>query len=292
MVYAKVVENKEIGRCILPAFFPIGVLANRFGYINQNIKQPKTLEAFHSYLVYDKQLDKMLVKKLKKADKQAYYLSFITRNASEFESTNEFTREYEIVPSDIVLEEEAYGEAAVLTPSLSAQQVPDRKSHHLPELIEEIYDEETTQPVDLEQAGFDKKLTSEQEEAILKTCINYYLLKLGLTPIDRANNHYPLHHLSTKGDALLNYALLDYFMDRHALQLLLANESMKYALARLGFHEFLRVNTHLAGTFFEVIYACAVLQDHDAIQKSMEKELVGEAAFENRLPLLIFKKTE
>lgn len=125
---------------------------------------------------------------------------------------------------------------------------------------------------------------------MLKASINHYLIKIKLKPIDEESNQYPLHFLSTKGDALLKYALLDYFTNRKVLTQLVTNDSMKLALGRMGFYEFLEADSHLAGTFFEVIYACAMLQGNHEIRKKMERVLVGEEAFKTKLPTLKFKK--
>jgi hypothetical protein len=58
----------------------------------------------------------------------------------------------------------------------------------------------------------------------------------------------------------------------------------------MGFYEFLEADSHLAGAFFEVIYACAMLQGNHEIRKKMERVLVGEEAFKTKLPTLKFKK--
>lgn len=282
MAYVKIINNKETGVTILPSYFPIGIIARRFGEVEQVTNRVSKLTNIDRYLVLEG--DKLVLKKIKSVDKQSFLTSFTMRIEEQLDRTNDFTTEYEIFPSDLYFEED-------LKQETSQNNLADSKDDNLDNQAEEqiniIYSDSKTAPIDLYMAS--KPLSSQQEEMVLKASINYYLTAIGLRPIDEQSNHYPLHFLSTKGDALLNYALLDYFTNRKALKQLVTNESMRLALGRLGFYEFLEADSHLAGTFFEVIYACAMLQNEHDIRKKMEQILVGEEAFKTKLPKPKFK---
>ena len=276
MVYVKLIKSSQTGKVILPSHFPFGVLAKRFGDVKKvNVKsyRLKTLSDIDGYLVVEG--DKLVIKPITKSDKGSYLLPFIVRIEEQLERTNDFTRDYEVYPKDIFFETQTPQE-------LEESQGETRETSSV------IFDDEQTEPIDLYYAS--KQLSSQQEEEVLKASINHYLIKIKLKPIDEESNQYPLHFLSTKGDALLKYALLDYFTNRKVLTQLVTNDSMKLALGRMGFYEFLEADSHLAGTFFEVIYACAMLQGNHEIRKKMERVLVGEEAFKTKLPTLKFKK--
>lgn len=277
MTVVKIVSNHQTGKTILPSYFPLGVFVSRFGEASRVTELVRKLSDIDNYLVLED--SKLVIKPIREVDKQSFLTSFIMRIEDQLERTNDFTADYEIYPSDIVFESE-------LKPVIKAttSQIEDKK---IPDTVEGIFSDIKTEPIDLYVAS--KSLTSAQEEVVLKTSINHYLIAFGLKPIDDDSNQYPLHFLSTKGDALLNYALLDYFTNRKALSQLVTNESMKLALGRMGFYEFLEADSHLAGTFFEVVYACAMLQNEHSIRKRMEQTLVGEEAFKNKLPTLKFK---
>lgn len=283
MVSVKIVKSNALGKTILPSYFPIGVIAKRFGYMEYVLEKVSTLHDIDYYLV--KRDEKLVLMKLTNNDKKSYLSSFYMRKESEFDKVNEYTEGYEIFPADILLESE-YLEYLSNEAEENGAQIIERTE--IAEKDETIYSDSKATPIDLYIAK--NSLDSQKEELVLKASINYYLIAIGLKPIDEASNQYPLHFLSTKGDALLKYALLDYFTNRKILDQLVTNESMKLALGRLGFYEFLEADTHLAGTFFEVLYACAMLQNKTDIRKKMEAILVGEEAFKTKLPTLKFKK--
>lgn len=285
MVYVKIVETSRTGRIILPSYFPISVLRKAVGEEVKIINEytPRMTDIV-GYLIKDG--DRFVIKPVSQSDRKAFLTSFTMRIEDLLEATNDFTHEYNIYPSDIVLD----GKSSSSQQKEEEQenlQIIDEYEEDSP-VQEHIYSDIDTMPIDLFVAS--KELTSVQEESVLKTSINHYLIKFGLRPIDEESNKYPLHYLSTKGDTLLGYALLDYFTNRKVLKQLLTNESMKLALGRMGYHEFLEANTHLAGTFFEVIYACAMLQNKNEVRQKMEKVLVGEEAFKTKLPKIKFKE--
>lgn len=190
-----------------------------------------------------------------------------------FDRINEYTYEYNIEGGDLTVDENY--KRYKLT-SLQSEEVQREAK---------LMDESS--PLDMYLAG--KVKTSKDEEIVLKRSINYYLSQLGLNPVENVQE-YPMHFLSTKGDALIQVALLDYFTNRRTLEILSSNASMQLALGRLGFYEFLEVDTHLAGTFFEVLYACAVFQQNSDVCRKFELTLIGEEPMKERLFAVKFKK--
>lgn len=296
MTTVKIYKSNALGMTILPAFFPVGVLAKRFGLMERVTTSVTRLMDIDNYIIL--RGDKIVVTPISPSDKNSFLVSFVSRYSDDLEAVNDFTAEYEIYPSDIYKEEDLDLPQRQLLPdnqpipiqssATTALLVTDKTERKKDVTPSAIYSEDRSSALNLVFAK--NPLNSREEENILKESINYYLIEFGLKPIDKESNQYPIHFVSTKGDVLLNYSLLDYFSERRTLKHLVTNASMQYALGRMGYYEFLEADTHLAGTFFEVIYACAWLQKRQDVVERMEHVLVGDEAFKTKLPSIKFKE--
>lgn len=283
MVFVKVVQNDELGKVVLPGFFPVGVLAKRFGYAQQIQTNTSTrMTDFSAYVIL--QEGKLVVKDLDARDKEGFLQSFAARLEEEIEATNAFTNDHEIFPKDLVLERD-------LNKVNPSEEVMD--TTELRQLVEAKVEKklikEKLAALDVSRVNDD--FSSRLAEESLQDYLNYYLQEFDLKLIDKAKNAYPLTSLAVRGKGLLTYAIAEHFPKLTILERILSNDSIQLALGRLGFYEFLEVDGHLAAVFFEAIYASAALQGKHDIRRKMETVLVGEQAqAEHRARLdLVFK---
>lgn len=289
MVKLRVFETSQTGKVVVPYHFPIGVFASRFGLVTI-VKTPiKHMTKVSRYLDFDRGSEPhFTVRELSEVDRSSRLDDFYFSIKEVFDASNEFTYEYTIDARDISVAEgyKKYNPNRNKTVEVSEGVSEPVEVAPVKSVVAQISLELV--PLDMYKAG--KVATSSDESVLLKESINYYLHRLGLKLLDVESSRYPIHYLSTKGDAMLKVALLDYFSNRKVLDLLSSNASMQLALGRLEFYDFLEVDTHLAGTFFEVLYMCSVLQGNDAVRLLMEKTLVGEQSMTDKLPELKFKE--
>lgn len=140
-------------------------------------------------------------------------------------------------------------------------------------------------PYKLVQKGSLDKLTqprAEVEETYLARSMNYYLECFGLDSLkhyklrsDILKGQKPIHRLGTYGDILIKNFVQQRELFGHEYYYMQSNESMKLALIRLGLDEFAYADTHLAGTVFEVLVACAYTQDNTELFNQLMRELFG-----------------
>lgn len=266
MVFVKIVENDALGKVALPGYFPVGVLAKRFGYTRQVTTDSVTrMTDINVYVVLDE--GKLVVKNLSERDREGFLRSFAARMEEEFEATNVFTMEHEIFPKDIVLEDDVEANRPT-PPVVEAEELRELVESKVEKVVKQDFTRLDPQIV---QGDFDRDLA----EKSLHTAINYYLQEVELKTIDLEQNQYPLSSLAVRGKGLLTYAVAEHFSNLSVLEKLLSNESMQLALGRLGFYEFLEVDAHLAALFFEVLYAAAALQGKHEIRRRLESILVG-----------------
>lgn len=122
---------------------------------------------------------------------------------------------------------------------------------------------------------YSKTMDSLGEHKFLARVINYYLSDLDLERIK--DEEYNIYYLASLGDA---YVLVEVVKrlgrtnkDRYAAYL--SNNQMKSALIQLGFLELYEVNEHHAGSLFEVIFACAILQGNEVVVNALLNSLLG-----------------
>lgn len=273
MVFVKVVENNANGKVILPSYFPIGVYAKRFGYVENVMTNNLTrMTDIDAYLVLDE--GKLVVKKLNEHDKEGFLRSFAARIEDDLEATNNFTMQHEIFPKDIFTEEELANFA-----SFTSDKVEEKAAQTQPtepvvkEEAKPIIPSEGLYPIDPKEVA--DRLRDGEIEGYLSQYINYYLEQLGVKLIDLENNQYSLTLLATKGYGLLSYAIAEYFPSLTALEVVLDDYSLQLALGRLGFFEFFEVDEYLASRYFTALYACVASQGNHELRRHMEETLIG-----------------
>ncbi|KXT74638.1 hypothetical protein STRDD10_00792 [Streptococcus sp. DD10] len=281
MVFVKVVENDELGKVILPGFFPVGVLAKRFGYVRQITTDTITrMTDIDAYVILEN--GKLVVKELKEKDKEGFLRSFAARLEEDIEATNTFTNEHEIFPKDLVFEYD-------VNKLSHSDEVMDTRE--LRQFVEERAVKKTVkdnlEPLDVSVISGD--FSSDLAEKLMQNHLNFYLQQLELRGVDLGKNSYPLSSLAVRGKGLLTYAIAEYFPKLTILERILSNDSIQLALGRLGFYEFLEIDGHLAAVFFEAIYACAALQGKHDIRRKMEIVLVGERGVSAEQKGLVFR---
>lgn len=264
MVYVKLVENEGIGRVILPAHFPIGVLAKRFGFMRQLASDSHTrLTDVDAYLVLEE--GKLVLKPLKDSDKEGFLQSFAARIEDQLEATNNFTMEHAIFPKDILREEELPGRAQ---PEVGQEPAAVPPVRPLPV--------KTADPVRrLDPSQLQENFSKAEAQRCLQDHLNAYLQALGLKSIDYEKSSYDLNTLAIRGKGLLTYAVAERFPRLPVLESLLSQTSIQLGLGRLGFYEFLEADAHLAAVFFEALYAAAAVQGRHEVRRQLEEALTG-----------------
>lgn len=138
-------------------------------------------------------------------------------------------------------------------------------------------------PIPMNSFPIDSEMKTKDENAALKSYINYYLNDLGLKMIEKIgdDNYY---ELSTLGDAKLKYDLrVEYSIAPKDLTILESNEYMKMVLVNLGYFEFFTIPNHLSGTFFEALYFCAIAQNNDKVKNKLQKAILDPYSKHNKL---------
>lgn len=121
-----------------------------------------------------------------------------------------------------------------------------------------------------------KPMTKTEEAYALSSDVNRYLKALNLPIIDEKYLTDNIYRFSTIGDALLKVEAFKHIDDHGTVAYLLTNEQMKSAMVRLGFSEFVRVNTHLAGSYFEAIYYVAHLTEDQKALDLLHQVIFGQ----------------
>lgn len=271
-----VFENKTYGIIIAPRFFPVTILSQKFGYTKFYNEYLNSLDKVSYYIDFNDSRNPLyLLKPIPSPYRSSSAMQFYSAVQDNFSQSNAFTSEYVIEDCDI-------------------EHVDDYKeSHHTSASTSDneftLTRKNSDKLVPLESCGaLELRLDSNEEEALLRAHINYYLNEIGLACIDLEKNNYPLHFLSTKGDSYIYLSLLDHFDSRRAITTVSSNNAMQLALGRSGWVEFLEVHAHLAGTFFEVLYACAHLQKNDTVIRDLEVALVGNVVMSEQSNIVTF----
>lgn len=116
-----------------------------------------------------------------------------------------------------------------------------------------------------------------RENEFLIEHLNYYLKKLGLKQIKNISS-YRIFDLSTIGDKmialdlLLEHGITSSITDVNIIN---SNRLQQFAMAYLGFIEFLYAPEHLAGTFFETIYAISKIQGNQELSNKLTSILIN-----------------
>lgn len=116
-----------------------------------------------------------------------------------------------------------------------------------------------------------------RENELLIEHLNYYLKKLGLKQIKNISS-YRIFDLSTIGDKmialdlLLEHGITSSITDTNIIN---SNRLQQFAMAYLGFVEFLYTPEHLAGTFFETIYAISKIQGNQELSNKLTSILIN-----------------
>lgn len=113
-----------------------------------------------------------------------------------------------------------------------------------------------------------------RESEVLMNQINYYLTKLKLPILRIGIDREAFEELSYRGDLLFKLALQPHG-NNAVLAYLNSNESMKSALIRLGWHEFIDAPSHYAGTVFETIYCIANILDDERAKNILLNSVIG-----------------
>lgn len=145
--------------------------------------------------------------------------------------------------------------------------------NHLMNRLEEENPDFMGKPISIGEYN-SSEMTSTQEGQALKIHLNYYLERLGLKKISNLTTEVnDLFYLGTIGDAFLSYYIKsNYALKSTYSELILSNKFQQSILVHLGFIEFMSVNPHLAGTFFETIIYCAKLQNNDEFLNKILKQ--------------------
>lgn len=136
---------------------------------------------------------------------------------------------------------------------------------------------EVNEDLNLNKPDYSNKATSNNEYAVLKRSINYYLDALNLELLEASTiEHEELQTIARFGDALFDVDLMRE-MKKNGITSpsvkthFSTNENMTNALIRLGFYELTSSNVaiHYAGSLFEAIYWIAYKQGNFEIRKKL-----------------------
>ncbi|MFS1663215.1 hypothetical protein [Streptococcus sp. zg-JUN1979] len=303
MTSFRILHNRDLGNILVPVNFPNNILSRAIGDCQNVIKHYDRMTDISYYMQFivanNHESAPFKLEKVNNYDKKSFIRAFVNRISDNFEEAESFLNEYEIFPQDIECssnkallraeskeEEPSKGEASdedVATPHHSLlSKLPQTNGPFSSESLEILTGG---------NLGENGSITVEQEEILLRDSINYYLTKLGLKTLSKETlETYPLYSLSTKGDALLKVNLMDYFEDYYTHTYFVSNRSMQMAMARLGFIEFLDVNWHIPGTFFEALYFLAYIQDNNDIKHELEVLLLGERVLKEKALVIHFEE--
>lgn len=133
-----------------------------------------------------------------------------------------------------------------------------------------------------------KNASTSTEAKVLREVINYYLHKLGVPLIKDTVGEFELFRQSTVGDSLVNVELAERFPWEVSLTFR-TNVSMRLALLRLGWFEFLNCPEHFAGTLFEALFSITDLLGDAEANARLLNALIGEVGYlEGRLSVSDF----
>lgn len=136
---------------------------------------------------------------------------------------------------------------------------------------------EVNEDLNLNKPDYSNKVTSNNEYAVLKRSINYYLDALNLELLEVSTiEHEELQTIARFGDALFDVDLMRE-MKKNGITSpsvkthFSTNENMTNALIRLGFYELTSSNVaiHYAGSLFEAIYWIAYKQGNFEVRKKL-----------------------
>lgn len=136
---------------------------------------------------------------------------------------------------------------------------------------------EVNEDLNLNKPDYSNKATSNNEYAVLKRSINYYLDALNLELLEVSTiEHEELQTIARFGDALFDVDLMRE-MKKNGITSpsvkthFSTNENMTNALIRLGFYELTSSNVaiHYAGSLFEAIYWIAYKQGNFEVRKKL-----------------------
>lgn len=136
---------------------------------------------------------------------------------------------------------------------------------------------EVNEDLNLNKPDYPNKATSNNEYAVLKRSINYYLDALNLELLEASTiEHEELQTIARFGDALFDVDLMREIKKNEITNPSLkihfsTNENMANALIRLGFYELASSNVaiHYAGSLFEAIYWIAYKQGNFEVRKKL-----------------------
>ena len=132
-----------------------------------------------------------------------------------------------------------------------------------------IFDEDTLDVTYPSPVGAN---SPKDEETALAYHLNYYLESLGLKQVGSCSSY---RLLAYYGDSVASMSLASRY-GYLSYSKLLSNVNMSYSLAKLGFIEFLSIDSHLAGSFYESILACAEMQKNYEVKNTLITALIGE----------------
>lgn len=136
---------------------------------------------------------------------------------------------------------------------------------------------EVNEDLNLNKPDYSNKATSNNEYAVLKRSINYYLDALNLELLEASTiEHEELQTIARFGDSLFDVDLMRE-MKKNGITSpsvkthFSTNENMTNALIRLGFYELTSSNVaiHYAGSLFEAIYWIAYKQGNFEVRKKL-----------------------
>ena len=136
---------------------------------------------------------------------------------------------------------------------------------------------EVNEDLNLNKPDYSNKATSNNEYAVLKRSINYYLDALNLELLEASTiEHEELQTIARFGDLLFDVDLMRE-MKKNGITSpsvkthFSTNENMTNALIRLGFYELTSSNVaiHYAGSLFEAIYWIAYKQGNFEVRKKL-----------------------
>lgn len=133
-----------------------------------------------------------------------------------------------------------------------------------------------------------KNASTSAEAKVLRKIINYYLNKLELPLMKDSVGCMEVFRQSTIGDSLVLVELTER-MPYSIVALFKSNSSMRTALLRLGWFEFLNCPDHFAGTLFEALFSIADFLGRVDVKLRLLNALIGEVGYlEGRLSVSDF----
>ena len=115
-----------------------------------------------------------------------------------------------------------------------------------------------------------------EENVALRRHINYYLSRFGLKEFDlTTTSGRDILKCAQIGDAMISNDLLcKYEFLKNSYSYITSNLYQQMTLIELGNFEFISLDSHLSGTFFEVIYYCAKVQGNEDLVNTLTNSLI------------------